>query len=608
MILRQGRVRSAAALLAFVVLQASCAGRDERPAGPETVYAESPPVWFEAHRLYANVAPNGRLAALPLRWPLSLRTIDLETHAEATNSLASIIDSARNATFMPNGEPVVLGWRAGTMGWYAKTADSVERLAVPANAWPRWSSDGKQVAYAELYARLGDPEHAVFAGPITSPRRYAVAGRVTGFAWLPGGEALLVMLSDSLGAATLVELNLASREAVVRAPNLDADPALSPIAVSPDGRRALVALSTADAPRPEERHRPNADRDADIYEIDLATGAKRPVVATPWEETAPVVVNGHLFWTQTAIDMSIVVLPIEGGDARAIVPGAFLPSWRPDGKAVGFVYGGFVGADWVLNWDGGLVEVDSTTVSPTSAVQGIITGFHEDFQPAWSPNGEWIAYHSHRSSTPVPLYAWPGASDDIWVRRSGSTHEIRLTDYGWEVGSPEWSPDGRRLLFTGWLRPDKGEGRGTYAGIVTIDPASGRAVSHRKIPLGPIPSAEMASWSPSGKEIAIESIPKPGVHSIWIARPDGSGARQVVEFPGQTYGGLDWLPDGSALVYSAIVDGRPQLFTIASSGGKPRQLTRENASVLHPQISPDGRHIAATRIVQSKEIRRMRLP
>lgn len=601
-------MRSASAILAVLALQASCTARDERPAGPETVYAESPPVWFEAHRVYANVAPNGRLAALPLRWPLSVRSIDLEKHTEASSSMAAIVDSARNATFKPHGEAVVLGWRGGTMGWYTKTADSVERLAIPANAWPRWSSDGKLVAYAELYARVGDPAHAVYAGPIASPRRYAVAGRVTGVAWLPNGEALLVMLSDSLGAGTLVELTLASGATVVRARDLDADPALSPIAVSPDGRRAFVALSSANVPNPDERHRPNADRDADIFEITLATGAKRPVVATPWEETAPAVVNGNLYWTHTAIDMSVVVLPIEGGEPRPIVPGAFLPAWRPDGKAVGFVYGGFVGADWVLNWEGGLVEVDSTTASPTSAVRGVITGFHEDFQPVWSPNGEWIAYHSHRSPTPVPLYAWPGATDDIWVRRAGSTDEIRLTDYGWEVGSPDWSHDGRHLLFTGWLRPDKGEGSGTYAGIVTIDPASGRALSHRKVPLGPIPSAEMASWSPNAKEIAIEGITKPGVHSIWIVRPDGSGARKIVEFPGQTYGGVDWLPDGSALIYSAIVDGRPQLFTVPTAGGTPRQLTREAASVIHPQVSPDGRHIAATRIVQSKEIRRMPLP
>ncbi|MGH7713797.1 MAG: TolB family protein, partial [Gemmatimonadaceae bacterium] len=54
-----------------------------------------------------------------------------------------------------------------------------------------------------------------------------------------------------------------------------------------------------------------------------------------------------------------------------------------------------------------------------------------------------------------------------------------------------------------------------------------------------------------------------------------------------------------------IVEGRPQLFSISAAGGTPKQLTGDNGSLLHPQVSPDGRHIAATRIVQSKEIRRM---
>jgi hypothetical protein len=56
----------------------------------------------------------------------------------------------------------------------------------------------------------------------------------------------------------------------------------------------------------------------------------------------------------------------------------------------------------------------------------------------------------------------------------------------------------------------------------------------------------------------------------------------VAEFPGQGYGGVDWLPDGSALVYSAIVDRFPQLFMVPSAGGAPRPLTREAANLFHP--------------------------
>ena len=188
-----------------------------------------------------------------------------------------------------------------------------------------------------------------------------------------------------------------------------------------------------------------------------------------------------------------------GGEPRVLVPGGFLPSWRPDAKAIGYAYGGFLAADWVLNWDGGMVQVDSAATT-TAPPEPVISGFHEDFQPVWSPNGKWIGYHSHRSASPVPLYATVGTTDDIYLRRTGTTDEIRLTDFGWEVGSPDWSRDGRRLLFTGWLRPEKGEGKGTYAAILTIDPTTGRALNHRKDSAWAKSHAEMASWSPVSDE------------------------------------------------------------------------------------------------------------
>ncbi len=589
-----------------VLLATGCRGDASLNGGNETLYSESPPVWFEAHTILANIAPNGRSAAMRLRWPVSVRTIDLERGSEAATSVATIVDSARFAVFRSNSEPVVRGWRFAEFGWFTQGRDSVERLPIPPNAFPRWSADGSKVAYFEPDARVGEPEHALFAGPIDAPRKYPLAGRITGLSWLPGDSALLVMAADSLGGSTLWELSVATGLTFVRVPDLDADPGFSPIAVTPDGRRAFLALSSPGALRPEERHRPNADRDLDIYEIDLATGVKRPVVATPAEEGGPAIANGHLYWTHTAIDMSIIVLPIEGGVPSTVAPGGFLPSWRPDGKAIGFAYGGFFAADWVLNWEGGFVELDSAARAASSP-QPLITGFHEDFGPIWSPNGKWIAYHSHRSSGPVPLYASPGATDDIYVRRAGSTDEIRLTNYGWEVGSPDWSRDGRQLLFTGWHRPEHAEGRGTYAGIVTIDTIAGRALNHRSIPLGPIPSAEMASWSPGSDLVAIEGAVRPGLHALWIVKPDGSTPRKLIEYASHTYGGLDWTLDGTTIIYSGIVDGRPQLFAIPVNSGAPRQLTREDASILHPQVSPDGRHIAATRIVQSKEIRRMRI-
>jgi Tol biopolymer transport system component len=431
---------------------------------------------------------------------------------------------------------------------------------------------------------------------------------VTGYAWLPDGKSLLVLTVGASGVSSLSRLELASGETHAIARDLDAKPTFSPVAVAPDGRHAYLALAGTGAPSPEARHRPNADRDLGIYEVDLATGDRHIVVDTPAEEFAPRVAAGYLYWTSAAMDQSVVVLPSAGGPARTVVRGAEVPTWRPDGREIGFAFGDWRLADWALNWDGGVIDVDATG-NPVGKPRPFITGYHEDFPPVWSPDGRWIAYHSHRPRTPVPRYDSEGSTDDIWLRPAGAppvdTAEMRLTDFGWEAGSPDWSPDGTRLLFTSWERG--GKPGVSYAWTVTIDPATGRAVGHGRLPLpAPIRGAEMAAWGPTG-EIAIEEKRAAGRHTLWVIRPGGSAARKVVEYAMPTYGGVDWSPDGRVLVYSAVSGARMQLFAVPVAGGEPRQLTADSANLLNPQISPDGRLIAASRVLQQKEIWRVRL-
>ncbi len=50
-----------------------------------------------------------------------------------------------------------------------------------------------------------------------------------------------------------------------------------------------------------------------------------------------------------------------------------------------------------------------------------------------------------------------------------------------------------------------------------------------------------------------------------------------------------------------------QLFAIPRAGDSPRRLTNDPSNLFHPQVSPDGRWIARTRMQQAKEIWRLKL-
>ena len=111
-----------------------------------------------------------------------------------------------------------------------------------------------------------------------------------------------------------------------------------------------------------------------------------------------------------------------------------------------------------------------------------------------------------------------------------------------------------------------------------------------------------AAWSPGGEEIAIEDDRGGEDRSLWTMHLDGSQAEKLLDYKGTAHDGVDWMPDGKTIIYSGLADGRLQLFAVSYIGGASRLLSRDSGNLLHPKASPDGKWIASTRLVQSKQV------
>jgi Tol biopolymer transport system component len=591
------RARSGLAILAFA--GAAC-GPPADPAAvaagafsaSEVVFEARPASWFEHLTDGARVAPDGR----SLIYGSGKRALVMRLDDGRASVLPAPSAPASRTVFGPGGV-VRMQQRDGVTAW--RQDGSETRVHLPSDVVPAWTSDGRRLATFNS----APPAAELTVDGVT----HAVAGHLLSVEWMPDGQRLVTLSRAADDTVTLGSLDPATSTFRVVARDLDGDVYPAQFAVTPDGAGAVLALVSGQAADPRSRHDPAADRDLDLWRVDLATGQRTPVVQTPGDDFSPSFADGHLYYVHAEVTPSVVVVPIAGGDARAVVSPGELPYWRPDGRQLAFTVGGWRLRDVALPLDVHVVDMDANA-SPFGQPRPFITGFHEDFSPAWSPDGRWLAFHSHRSPTPVTSYFGSGSTDDIWLARADAPAdtERRLTDFGHEAGMADWAPDGRRLAFVSHPAPGLSSLR-TY--IVSIDSDSGRSTGTSVLPLPDgVLSTETVAWSPDGQKLAVESKTAGPNHALWLLDLARGTGRALLQYPSPTFGGVDFTPDGRSVVFGALVGDSMQVRAFDLESSAVRTLTRAADGAFLPQVSPDGRWVAATSMRHQRQVRRQPWP
>ncbi len=248
----------------------------------------------------------------------------------------------------------------------------------------------------------------------------------------------------------------------------------------------------------------------------------------------------------------------------------FQPAFSPDGERVAFCS---------RREGGGIFLMGATGEAPTRVSD-------QGFDPTWSPDGRKLAYTTERVLDP---YARSGIAF-VSIVDLGTRESRRLVEF--DSAGPTWSPTGRRIAF--WTHYAEIQGQ---RDIVTVDVADGRTVFVTK----DVHTDWDPFWSPDGEWLYFISD-RGGSPDLWRVRID--------ETTGETHGPLRPVTTGIASLTQASLsaDGRRVAVTteretgsIVKVGfdaatervsGEPMTLVSSSSSFRQPAVSSDGLWLA----------------
>ncbi len=221
--------------------------------------------------------------------------------------------------------------------------------------------------------------------------------------------------------------------------------------------------------------------------------------------------------------------------------------------------------------------------------QQLTTGEGYDYQPDWSPDGRLVVFARY-------------AHDAIELELLDlATQEVRAVTANGAVNvEPRWSPDGTRIAFVSTAY----NGRWHIFTITLDGGVPGDVIRLTEDNDSRLPRYYYSvwdqylspTWSPDGRELILVSNRGHihGTGGLWRMNATPGAPLREIHYEETTWKARpDWSPDGARVVYSSYL-GRQwnQLWLMTSDGGDAFPLTYGEFDATAPRWSRDGKHIA----------------
>lgn len=195
--------------------------------------------------------------------------------------------------------------------------------------------------------------------------------------------------------------------------------------------------------------------------------------------------------------------------------------------------------------------------------------------------------------TPIPTMVGGGTSEiafvsdrsgvfQIWVMDTQGGNLRQITDLPEGACQPDWSPDGKQLVF---ISPcDSNQETYPGSGLFTINyDSSGLS------PLSTSPGGDFdPDWSPDGNYIAFTSLRVTGRPRIYVMDLEDN-TEVLLSLPYSRDSEPAWSPDGAQIAYVTRNEGMSDIWIMGGDGENPREYTHSGGKInSHPVWSMDG--------------------